>query len=230
MVFRPGSNRDGYFTCNQVVQQLENAVKIVNEAYPEYTHVFVYDNAPSHTKRPEDAISARNMPKNPTEMFPRPYETKAGKKIVPPRMEPGKLPNGRPQSFYFPDDHQEYPGYFKGMAKILEERELGHIAKKLAQCRDFKCEEGRTDCCCRRALFCQPDFEARDSSIEEAARKLGSQVVFLPKYHCELNPIEQCWGYAKRKYRDMPATNKESVMKKYVIDAVDSVPLLSIRK
>ncbi|KAJ1299678.1 hypothetical protein OPQ81_011070 [Rhizoctonia solani] len=67
-------------------------------------------------------------------------------------------------------------------------------------------------------------------TLEETAQKLGVQVKFLPKYHCELNPIEQCWGYAKRKYRDMPETNKESTMKQYVINAVDSVPLLSIRK
>ncbi|KAJ1299988.1 hypothetical protein OPQ81_003836 [Rhizoctonia solani] len=169
------------------------------------------------------------MPKKPVAVFPRPI-VKNKQKIPAPRMEPGKLPDGRAQSFYFPNDHPTHPGWFKGMAEVLRERGLEHIAEKPAQCRDFKCEEGRTDCCCRRALFCQPDFESRDSTLEEAAQKLGTQVVFLPKYHCELNPIEQCWGYAKKKYRDMPETNKESVMKQYVIDAVDSVPLLSIRK
>ncbi|EUC54751.1 hypothetical protein RSOL_071590, partial [Rhizoctonia solani AG-3 Rhs1AP] len=73
VIFRPGINRDGWFTCARVVKQLEDAVKIVQDTYPEYTHVFIYDNAPSHTKRPEDAISARAMPKGEVARFPRPY-------------------------------------------------------------------------------------------------------------------------------------------------------------
>ncbi|KDN45054.1 hypothetical protein RSAG8_05227, partial [Rhizoctonia solani AG-8 WAC10335] len=236
VVFRPGVNRDGWFTCNKVVSQLEKAVKIVQETYPEYTHVFVYDNAPSHTKRPEDAISARSMPKGEVAVFPRPYTVKGPngttQKVTPPRMELGRLPDGTAQSFYWPDDHERVNqrGWFKGMAQILRERGLHEVAAKKAECLGFKCEPGRTDCCCRRALFSQPDFESRDSNLEEAARKLGTRVIFLPKYHCELNPIEQCWGYAKRKYRQMPPTNKESVMIKYVIDAIDSVPIQSIRK
>lgn len=216
-----------------MVQQLEDAVKIAKETYPEYTHVFIYDNAPSHTKRPEDAVSARLMPKGEVQYFPRPYTPKGStEKVFPPRMEPGKLPDGTAQSFYWPDDHErtDRRGWFKGMAQILRERGLHNVAAKRAECPGFKCEPGRTDCCCRRALLSQPDFESRESNLEEAARKLGTRVMFLPKYHCELNPIEQCWGYAKRKYREMPPTNKEDLMKKYVIDALDSIPIESIRK
>lgn len=204
-------------------------MKLVQEQFPQYTHVFVYDNAPSHTKRPAGSISARKMTKFPVQNFKFPSVDSRGHKVEV-RMEDGRLPDGTPQSFYFPDDHLEFPGWFKGMAQILRERGLGHIAEKRAECPGFKCEDGKTDCCCRRALFCQPDFESRASSLEDAARELGSQVIYLPKYHCELNPIEQCWGYAKRRYREMPPTNKESVMKKYMLDAVDSVPLLSMRK
>lgn len=230
VILKPGSGRDGYFTSEKVVKQLRDAIKIVEETYPDYTHVFIYDNAPSHTKRPDDAISARRMPKKAVPEFPRSFINSQGKKIQPPPMEPGRLPNGTPQSFYYPSDHSAMPNWFKGMAKILQERDLGHIAEKLAQCPGFKCEGGRTDCCCRRALLSQPDFDSRDSTLEEVARGLGSRVLFLPKYHCELNPIEQCWGYAKKRYREMPHTNKESVMEKYVVDAINSVPIESIRK
>ncbi|KAH7333834.1 hypothetical protein B0J17DRAFT_708936 [Rhizoctonia solani] len=76
VIFRPGVNWDGYFTCNQVVEELKNAIKIVEESYPEYTHVFIYDNAPSHTKRPDDAITARQMPKKAVPEFPRPVVKK----------------------------------------------------------------------------------------------------------------------------------------------------------
>ncbi|CUA66969.1 hypothetical protein RSOLAG22IIIB_02877 [Rhizoctonia solani] len=220
VILRPGVNRDGWFTSARVVKQLEDAVKIVQEAYPEYTHIFVYDNAPSHTKRPEDAISARAMPKGEVKIFPRPITVKRSngttEKVTPPRMEPGRLPDGTLQSFYLPDDHEDVNrrGSFKGMAQILRERGLYEAAEKKAECRGFN----------------QPDFESRDSNLEEVARKLGTRVIFLPKYHCELNPIEQCWGYAKRKYRQMPPTNNENTMIKYIIEALDSIPIDSIRK
>ncbi|KAF8674076.1 hypothetical protein RHS04_07383 [Rhizoctonia solani] len=236
VILRPGINRDGWFTSARVVKQLEDAVKIVQEVYPEYTHVFVYDNAPSHTKRPEDAISAQSMPKGEVKVFPRPVTVNRGngttEKVIPPRMEPGRLPDGTLQSFYLPDDHEDVNrrGAFKGMAQILRERGLYEAAEKKAECPGFKCEPGRTDCCCRRTLFSQPDFESRDSNLEEAARKLETRVIFLPKYHCELNPIEQCWGYAKRKYRQKPPTNNENMMKKYVIEALESIPIDTIRK
>ncbi|KAH7333732.1 hypothetical protein B0J17DRAFT_631846 [Rhizoctonia solani] len=71
VIFRPGSGRDGYFKCNKVVEQLRNAIKIVKDTFPEYTHIFIYDNAPSHTKCPNNAISARRMPKKAFPKFPR---------------------------------------------------------------------------------------------------------------------------------------------------------------
>ena len=37
------------------------------------------------------------------------------------QMWPGRLPSGELQSFYFPDDYPTFPGFFKGMALILEE-------------------------------------------------------------------------------------------------------------
>ncbi|CAE6456455.1 unnamed protein product [Rhizoctonia solani] len=143
VIFRPGINRDGWFTSAQVVKQLENAVKIVQEAYPEYTHVFVYDNAPCHTKRPEDAISARSMTKGEVKIFPRPITVKRNgitEKVIPPRMEPGRLPDGTLQSFYLPDDHEDVKrrGSFKGMAQILRERGLYEAAEKNAECPGFK--------------------------------------------------------------------------------------------
>ncbi|QRV89164.1 DDE superfamily endonuclease [Ceratobasidium sp. AG-Ba] len=229
VIMSPGKSRDGYFTGEKVVEQLKTAISIAKGRYPDYTHVFLYDNAPAHVKRPVGSISARKMPKMPAKNFTFPSTDGQGRKIQV-RMEDGRLPDGTHQPFYFPNDHPSSPGYFKGMAQILRERGMAHVAEKRAECPGFKCERGRTDCCCRRALFCQPDFRSRASTLEEVARGLGSLVVFLPKYHCELNPIEQCWGYAKRLYREKPNCRQEATMKKYVIEVIESVPELSMRK
>ncbi|KAF9218211.1 hypothetical protein BS17DRAFT_674456, partial [Gyrodon lividus] len=53
---------------------------------------------------------------------------------------------------------------------------------------------------------------------------------FLLKFHCELNFIEQCWGYAKQLYHCYPSSSKEANLELDVITALDSVPLKSMHK
>ncbi|KIJ96797.1 hypothetical protein K443DRAFT_124304 [Laccaria amethystina LaAM-08-1] len=60
----PGKNRDGYMTAEDISTQAEVAMGILTEFYPEYEHIFIYDNAPTHLKCPEGSLSARWMPKN----------------------------------------------------------------------------------------------------------------------------------------------------------------------
>ena len=37
------------------------------------------------------------------------------------------------------------------------------------------------------------DFKNQSTILEEEAKGRGHQCVYLPKFHCELNPIERCW-------------------------------------
>ena len=140
------------------------------------------------------------------------------------------FPDGSPQSLYFSPDHPHHPGKFKGMAIILEERGLHQYAKLRAECVGFKCADVHANCCCRRVLFNQPDFAAVKSMLEYTCEEQGVQVLFLPKFHCELNPIEMCWGYAKRLYRLLPESSREDALEKNSIESLDSVPLDSMRR
>ena len=54
--------------------------------------------------------------------------------------------------------------------------------------------------------------------------------MFLPKFHCELNFIEQCWGYAKRIYRLYPESSREDILESNALKALGSVPLESMRR
>ena len=64
VLFKPGKNRDGYFDCKEIIDQMTTAMDILTKHFPNEDHVFVFDNATTHTKRADDAISTRKMPKN----------------------------------------------------------------------------------------------------------------------------------------------------------------------
>ena len=99
-------------------------------------------------------------------------------------------------------------GWFKGMKVVLEEWGLFWLqdnGKPLnGECKDFKCTEGAMDCCCRHILFNQPDFACVKSHLEKVITACGHLCDFYPKFHCELNYIEQYWGAVKLSYRSGP--------------------------
>ena len=174
---------------------------LVQKHYPHEQHIFVFDNATTHSKRPASAPSAQKMTKNPSKTFGvKVTATENGrtqylpnrkpqKQVV--QMGPGKLPNGSLQPFY--DDF----GVFKGMTRILIECSLTQEAKLRAKCKNFKCEKGAMDCCQWHVLYNQPDFMNQESMLQIACKEQGFEAMFLPKFHCELNFIKQCWGHAK---------------------------------
>jgi hypothetical protein len=144
-------------------------------------------------------------------------------------MRPGVLPDGTAQSFYFSDDHPTMPGWFKGMEVIIRERGLWPEKGLRAQCPDFKCPPGCTNCCCQRLLFLQPDFITQKSQLEEVITSRGHLCDFYPKYHCELNFIEQYWGAAKLRFREAKRAVTLKEMERVVIECLDAVPLPHIQ-
>jgi len=236
ILFRPGKGRDGYFSNDETIRHVEKAMAILEKHYPNEDHVFIFDNAPTHMKRPNDSLSARNMPKGCREWgVDVPVRDVGGQAVLGPngkvlttkaRIANGSFKDGTPQEFYWPEGHQ-HTGKFKGMAQILTERGFD-VARLKAQCK--QCEPSVTTCCCRRILFNQPDFTNVETILESTCRARGFYVIFLPKFHCELNFIEQCWGYAKRVYHCYPPSSKESELEANVIAALDSIPLDSMRK
>ncbi|KIJ55781.1 hypothetical protein M422DRAFT_240406 [Sphaerobolus stellatus SS14] len=103
IVFKAGKNRDGYFTADDLLKQVENAVNIFDARYQgNAVGLFIFNNAPSHQKRAEDALSAHKLPKKPTTGW---THHKNGKP-----MRNGRFTDGSEQQFYFPDSHPTMPG------------------------------------------------------------------------------------------------------------------------
>lgn len=307
VLFKAGKNREGYFTNDDILKQLRCAIDIVKRHYPQFDHYFGLDNARTHLKREEHALSARKMPKNPTpspnqvategdsedpsssHAAPPPKRIRSKKRkpsadtagSEPPRprkrqrqtrkkkdgppeiwgvdvtvygpdgkvvhgpdgkplkrreqMGCGTLPDGCLQSLYYPSTHPKYPSAFKGMAEILVERGYPAAPSLRYECPKFACAAPATPltrrfCCCRRILYEEPDFVNVESLVEKLCREQGVEVIFLPKFHCELNPIERCWSHAKRVYRLNPASSSEDDLEQNVVAALGSVPLESMRR
>ena len=171
-LLRPGKNWDGYFSSEDILKQADEAMNILLDEYPEFNHVLIYDNASTHLKWADDALSARQMPNN----IPKPghnweikvkkWDPATGNIIYQANGKPAKekiqmggarFKDGTVQPLYFPPNH-EHAGVFKGMAMILEECGFKDMSKVHAECKDFKCAPGAKDCCCRRILYNEPDF------------------------------------------------------------------------
>lgn len=63
-----------------------------------------------------------------------------------------------------------------------------------------------SDCCARRLLSIQPDFEAQRCAIKEMIASSGDfphLTLYYPKFYCELNHIERFWCHMKQKAREM---------------------------
>ena len=91
----------GYFTNDMLIVQVHKAIDIFEDKYPTAQGIFIFDNAPSHMKKPEDALNAERM------------NVKDGGKQ--PFMKDTTW-NGTVQTMVWPD------GVQKGMKTVLEER------------------------------------------------------------------------------------------------------------
>ena len=49
----------------------------------------------------------------------------------------------------------------------------------------------------RTVLANHDDFRMEQTIVERFLSDRGHIVLFVPKFHCELNPIERVWGQAK---------------------------------
>lgn len=115
---------------------------------------------------------------------------------------------GRPQSMVFA------LGIPKGLKKVLQERgiDTSKMLKKDMQ----------------KELASHSDFKAEKTKIEHFLNQRGHVCILLPKFHCELNPIERCWAQAKR-YTRAYSNYTIDGLRRNVPNGLDSVTLENIK-
>jgi hypothetical protein len=127
VLFKAGKNREGYFTNSDIVEHATSAMNILEQDYSDEDHVFVFNNATTHQKQEEEALSATKMPKSSKEWGivtdeldedcnkVHSSDGKVLKMTV--RMGDAKFANGTPQALYYPRGHL-HEGLFKGTVPI----------------------------------------------------------------------------------------------------------------
>ena len=80
----------------------------------------------------------------------------------------------------------------------------------------------------RAEISSHPDFKNEKTKIKHFLNSKGYCCIFLPKFHCELNPIECCWGQAKR-YTRAHCNYTIAGLRKNVPIALESVSVENIQ-
>ena len=106
-------------------------------------------------------------------------------------------------------------GLPKGMKIVLEERGIDTTGMRAAYM--------------RLVLGHHADFKFEKTALEHFMQEKGQRAIYLPKFHCELNPIERVWGEAKR-YIRVHCDYSFAGLERTIIPALDSVRLDTIRK
>ena len=124
------------------------------------------------------------------------------------------------QEMYFVDsDNKKIP---KGLKQVLEERGYDTKRKNKADLQEIMRNED--------------DFveDAKTCKAIIASKEVNkySKVLFLPKYHCELNMMENVWMDTKNDYdRSQDFKGKtHDMIKKRICEIMDNIPLERARK
>ena len=214
VIIEPGKNHDGYWQATDILKQLEEkAIPAFDQMHPGARGLFIFDNSTNHGAYAADALVAVASKMN----------LGSGGKV--PVMRSTVFVNGAGVEIEQTMHEDNVP---KGLKKVLLERELW-IEKLPKHCGAKFAIESNPACCAIHRLGAQPDFRAQKSILYEAIDKTCHICDFLPKFHCELAPIENFWGYAKKHTRSN-CDYSIIALRKTVPHSLDAVPLSSIRK
>src|SRR5712691_1998365 len=201
----PGAHGDAWWDHAQLLTQINKAIPIFEEAHPDCVALFVFDHSSAHASLAPDALRAFDMNKSNGGKQRKQRDT-----IIP-------MNNPCPELRGVSQKMTTETSQAKGLQQTLEERGF-NVKKMKTQCSPVCAFENET-CCMARLLSKQDDFRLQKSQVEEVLTERGHLCIFLPKFHCKLNPIEmvcfyfilllsgsqsvQYWGWCKHRYRQV---------------------------
>ena len=175
-IIHPGANGDPWWDTKQLMDQIKSAIEIFEAAHPGCQALFIFDQSSAHASLPPDALKAFEMNKSDGGKQRKQCDT------IIPQSNPDPHFRGQPQKM------MTSSGQPKGLQAVLEERgfNVSHLKAKCSPVCPFESQ----NCCMARLLSQQEDFTNQESMLETLIKNSGHLCLFLPKFHCELNPIE----------------------------------------
>ncbi|EAU92024.2 hypothetical protein CC1G_06011 [Coprinopsis cinerea okayama7 len=219
-IIYPGSNGDPYWDKKQLLEQVQNhAIPVFEESHPGKQALFIFDQSSAHAALADDALKAFEMNKS------NGGAQRIQRDTVIPDSNPTAQLRGKLQPMTVPGpDGKPIP---KGLEQVLQERGF-NVDGLRAKCKPV-CPFDSDKCCMARLLSKQDDFTNQVSELEQIIVDAGHLCLFLPKFHCELNPIEMYWGWVKFRYRQMAKPNFEAA-KKAALSCLNACPKDVIRR
>jgi hypothetical protein len=230
-IIYPGIGSDPWWDHKQLLVQVDKVIKIFEEAHPNCIALFVFDQSSAHTSLGEDALRAFDMNRL------NGGAQRKQKNTVIPMNNPHPEFHGKAQSM------TTEASVAKGLKQMLKEHGF-NVEGMHAKCNPI-CPLENTGCCMAQLLSKQGDFWLQESLLEQKIKARGHICMFLPKFHCELNPIEmvfnlffliishlkslQYWGWCKHRYRQIYKTKFDEA-KRAVHECLDACPVKVIRR
>lgn len=205
-----GKGKEGYYDANMFCKDITELLPLFRTIHPDAELVLLLDNSSGHQARAKDALWAKNLRFN---------DGFKGKSTTFMRDTSFVCRN---TGAIIQQSMRNANGQQKGVKTLLQDRDMWETMSQTpgVKYKDLKhrcsvCKRGRNadpqdkkgkaiDCCLEFVLSRQPDFAATKPRIMEEVDKLNDKkifILFLPKFHCELNPIELIWAHIKNHFR-----------------------------
>jgi hypothetical protein len=172
---------DAWWDHTQLLMQVDKAIEIFEEAHLNCITLFVFNQSSTHALLRHNALCAFEMNKS------NGGGQRQQKDTIIPMNNPCPEFHGKAQKMTTKN------GEAKGLQQTLEEHRF-NVRGMWAKCRPV-CPFKSESCCMAQLLSKQDDFQFQDSLLEHKVKAKGHICIFLPKFHCELNPIEMVCVY-----------------------------------
>ncbi len=176
-----GMGTNTWWDHTQLLVQVDKAIEIFEEAHPNCVALFVFNQSSAHASLRHDALRAFEMNKSNGGGQRQQKDT-----IIP-------MNNLCPEFYGKAQKMTTENGEAKGLQQTLEEPGF-NVWGMQAKCRPV-CPFESESCCMAQLLSKQDNFQFQDSLLEHKVKAKGHICMFLPKFHCGLNPIEMVCVY-----------------------------------
>ncbi len=197
-IITPGKNNDGYWTNADLVAQLNVVMPLFEQAHPHAQLLFTFDNSQNHHARAPGCLNAHALNKS-----------DGGKNVQLQHEMEGTWYQGKHYVLHklVTDRDGNVQKVQKGCASILTDRGIQPIMSLEAM---------------RNILASHDDFRDEPEWLYKTVTDRGHAIIFLPKFHCELNYIEMVWAYVKNALRrncTFSFVNLKAVLPQVLLDA-----------